>query len=62
MQVSPGLCRPSPLPSPREERGEGVAGVAASSLLPVTIRGEGAGRRMRGGAKAGRLIEICGAH
>ncbi|RWN52340.1 MAG: hypothetical protein E5Y10_24865 [Mesorhizobium sp.] len=41
---------PSPLPSPREGRGEGDASVAASSLLPVTIRGEGAGRRMRGGA------------
>ncbi|TIT30815.1 MAG: hypothetical protein E5W65_31115 [Mesorhizobium sp.] len=26
------------------------AGVAASLLLPVTIRGEGAGRRMRGDA------------
>ncbi|OHV90206.1 hypothetical protein ORS3428_29230 [Mesorhizobium sp. ORS 3428] len=26
------------------------AEVAASPLLPVTIRGEGAGRRMRGGA------------
>ncbi|RWB22727.1 MAG: hypothetical protein E5W96_02220 [Mesorhizobium sp.] len=26
------------------------AGVAACHLLPVTIRGEGAGRRMRGGA------------
>ncbi|RWF59392.1 MAG: hypothetical protein EOS47_32540, partial [Mesorhizobium sp.] len=26
------------------------AGAAASHLLPVTIRGEGAGRRMRGGA------------
>ncbi|RWI29258.1 MAG: hypothetical protein EOQ92_07785 [Mesorhizobium sp.] len=25
-------------------------GVAASPLLPVTIRGEGAGRRMRGSA------------
>ncbi|PBC05672.1 hypothetical protein CK220_00235 [Mesorhizobium sp. WSM3860] len=30
------------------------AEVAAVSLLPVTIRGEGAGRRMRGGASPER--------
>ncbi|RWD96235.1 MAG: hypothetical protein EOS40_33750 [Mesorhizobium sp.] len=29
------------------------ANVAASLLLPVTIRGEGAGRRMRGSAEPG---------
>ncbi|TIM73039.1 MAG: hypothetical protein E5Y60_11800 [Mesorhizobium sp.] len=34
------------------------ANVAAISLLPVTIRGEGAGRRMRGGADAPRPAPI----
>ncbi|TPJ81373.1 hypothetical protein FJ419_05960 [Mesorhizobium sp. B2-6-2] len=33
----------------RQRCGKG-AKAAAASLLPVTIRGEGAGRRMRGGA------------
>ncbi|RWQ05303.1 MAG: hypothetical protein EOR91_15315, partial [Mesorhizobium sp.] len=31
------------------------AKAAASALLPVTIRGEAAGRRMRGGAKLRKL-------
>ncbi|TIL92034.1 MAG: hypothetical protein E5Y65_10545 [Mesorhizobium sp.] len=53
MAIALGWRCPSTLPSPREGRGEGVANVAASPLLPVTIREEGAGRRMRGGADIG---------
>ena len=60
-----GLCRPSPLPSPREERGEGVVDVAANdprregrrstralrlALLSPFLRGEDAGRQVRGSA------------
>ncbi|TIT84839.1 MAG: hypothetical protein E5W55_33615, partial [Mesorhizobium sp.] len=33
------------------------ANVAASLLLPVTIRGEGAGRRMRGSASARKIAQ-----
>ncbi|RUW53387.1 hypothetical protein EOA32_09530 [Mesorhizobium sp. M1A.F.Ca.ET.072.01.1.1] len=40
---------PSPLPSPRKN-GERGRQRWSASLLPVTIRGEGAGRRMRGSA------------
>jgi uncharacterized repeat protein (TIGR03806 family) len=41
-----------PAPSPRERGEEGSVNVAASLLLPVTIRGEGRGSGMRGGASA----------
>ncbi|WP_292428625.1 hypothetical protein [Mesorhizobium sp.] len=40
----------SRLLSPIAGVAEEVAGIAARHLLPVTIRGEGAGRRMRGSA------------
>jgi len=33
--IASGLRCPSPLPSPREELGEGIASVAAKPLLPV---------------------------
>ncbi|TPJ17904.1 hypothetical protein FJW04_08335 [Mesorhizobium sp. B2-7-3] len=36
--------------SPIANGAKGRRGVATRSLLPVTIRGEGAGRRMRGSA------------
>jgi hypothetical protein len=32
--------------------------VATVSLLPVTIRGEGAGRRMRGSANVGNWSDV----
>ncbi|RUU86185.1 hypothetical protein EOB59_29720, partial [Mesorhizobium sp. M7A.F.Ca.MR.176.00.0.0] len=40
------------------------AGAAAISLLPVTIRGEGPGRGMRGSANvpAGRITRPAGGH
>jgi predicted HicB family RNase H-like nuclease len=47
-----GQRRPSPLPSPREERGEGDPSVGANRPSPRSSRGEGAGRRMRGGVSA----------
>ncbi len=40
---------PSPLPSPREGRGEGGVDVAASLLLPV-LHGEKVRQGMRGSA------------
>ncbi len=46
---------PHPYPLPVKNGEREIANAAASLLLPVTIRGEGAGRRMRGGVNFGEL-------